>query len=119
MRIPDIEPGAIPPDPVAPDALIGIPRQQTNPARWQGAGWAAFTAQLAADGVEVIDAVHLRGTFSTDADGTAYGMPHGVVIARSAQQVAALLKAAQAHRVPVTVRGVAGVHEVFTPEKEL
>jgi len=35
----------------------------------------------------------------------AYGMPHGVVIARSAQQISTLLKAAQAHRVPITVRG--------------
>ncbi len=105
MRIPDIEPGVIPPDPVASDALIGIPRQQTNPARWQGAGWPAFAAQLTAEGIEVIDASHLRGTFSTDAGGTAYGMPHGVVIARSSLQVSTILKAAQAHRVPVTVRG--------------
>ncbi|MDA0275191.1 MAG: FAD-binding oxidoreductase [Proteobacteria bacterium] len=105
MRIPDIEPGVIPPDPVASDALIGIPRQQTNPARWQGAGWPAFVAQLTAEGIEVIDASHLRGTFSTDAGGTAYGMPHGVVIARSSLQVSTILKAAQAHRVPVTVRG--------------
>ena len=105
MRIPDIEPGVIPPDPVASDALIGIPRQQTNPARWQGAAWPAFAAQLTAEGIEVIDASHLRGTFSTDAGGTAYGMPHGVVIARSSLQVSTILKAAQAHRVPVTVRG--------------
>ena len=32
-------------------------------------------------------------------------MPHGVVIARNTAQVAALLKTAQAQRVPVTVRG--------------
>lgn len=105
MRIPDIEPGAIPPDPVAPDALVGIPRQQTNPARWPGTNWREFAAALAAAGVEVIEAAPARGTFATDAGGTAYGLPHGVVIARSAQQVAALLRAAQAHRVPVTVRG--------------
>ncbi|MGQ0512682.1 MAG: FAD-binding oxidoreductase [Betaproteobacteria bacterium] len=105
MHIPVIEPGVIPPDPVAPDALIGIPRQQTNPARWQGANWREFAAALAAAQVELIEEAPARGTFATDAGGTAYGMPHGVVIARSAQQVATLLKAAQAHRVPVTVRG--------------
>jgi len=55
--------------------------------------------------VEVVEDTPMRGTFATDAGGTAYGMPHGVVIARSAAQVSALLKAAQAHRVPVTVRG--------------
>jgi FAD/FMN-containing dehydrogenase len=32
-------------------------------------------------------------------------MPHGVLIARSAGQISTVLKAAQAHRVPVTVRG--------------
>jgi len=105
VHIPVIDPGAIPPDPVAPDALIGIPRQQTNPARWPGEGWRAFADDLAAAGVDVIEDAPARGTFATDAGGTAYGMPHGVVIARSAQQVAALLKAAQAHRVPVAVRG--------------
>lgn len=53
----------------------------------------------------MLDDSAVRGIFATDAGGTAYGMPHGVVIARSAQQIAALLQAAQAHRVPVTVRG--------------
>jgi FAD/FMN-containing dehydrogenase len=56
-------------------------------------------------GVEVIEELSTRGIFATDAGGTAYGMPHGVVIARSAGQISTLLKAAQAHRVPVTVRG--------------
>jgi hypothetical protein len=32
-------------------------------------------------------------------------MPHGLVIARSAAQISSLMKAAQAHGVPVTVRG--------------
>ena len=105
MHIPAIEPGEIPPDQVAPDALAGIRRQQTNPRRWSGEGWDTFAAALAVEQVELIDAPASRGNFSTDAGGTAYGMPHGVVIARSAQQVAALLRAAQAHRVPVTVRG--------------
>ena len=77
--------------------------QQTNTSRWQGAGWREFVSSL--KDVEVIEDAPLRGTFAADAGGTAYGMPHGVVIARSAAQISALLKAAQAHRVPVTVRG--------------
>ena len=78
---------------------------QTNPGRWNGAGWTEFRAALAAQGVEVIEQPSTCGIFVTDAGGTAYGMPHGVVIARSAGQISTLLKAAQAHRVPVTVRG--------------
>ena len=46
-----------------------------------------------------------RGAYATDAGGTAYGLPHGVVVARSAAQIAGLLKLAQKHHVPVTVRG--------------
>ena len=53
----------------------------------------------------MIEELAARGIFATDAGGTAYGMPHGVVIARSAAQISTLLKAAQAHQVPVTVRG--------------
>jgi len=105
MEVPVIEHGVIPPDAVAPDALQGVPRQQTHPKRWDGGGWAAFTDAMRASGVEVIEQAPVRGTFSTDAGGMAYGMPHGVVIARSTAQVASLLKGAQAHRVPVTVRG--------------
>ena len=93
------------PDHVAPDALQGIRRQQTNPARWAGEGWREFCAALAAQGVEVLEEPSTRGIFATDAGGTAYGMPHGVVIARSAGQISLLLKTAQNHRVPVTVRG--------------
>ena len=78
-------------------------KQQTNTSRWQSAGWREFVSSL--KDVEVVEDTPMRGTFATDAGGTAYGMPHGVVIARSAAQVSALLKAAQAHRVPVTVRG--------------
>src|SRR5688572_8256580 len=77
--------------------------QQTNTSRWQGAGWREFVSSL--KDVEVIEDSPLRGTFATDAGGTAYGMPHGVVIARSAAQISALPISAQAHRVPVTVRG--------------
>ena len=105
MHIPLVEPGTVGPCPVAPDALQGIKRQQTNPARWNGEGWNDFVADLRAVGVEVAESAAMRGIFATDAGGTAYGMPHGVVVAHSAAQVSALLKAAQVHRVPVTVRG--------------
>jgi len=105
LEIPVIEPGVIPPDHVAPDALQGIRRQQTNPKRWDGAGWTGFAEILRSAGIEVIEQPTVRGAFATDAGGTAYGMPHGVVIARNTAQVAALLRAAQTHRVPVTVRG--------------
>jgi FAD/FMN-containing dehydrogenase len=93
------------PDHVAPDSLVGIRRQRTNAGRWAGEGWREFHAALAAQGVELLEEPSTRGIFATDAGGTAYGLAHGVVIARSAAQVAALLKAAQIHRVPVTVRG--------------
>ena len=93
------------PDHVAPDALVGIPRQRTNPARWAVEGWSAFRDTLRTQGVELLEDAGTRGIFATDAGGTAHGLPHGVVIARSAAQISALLKAAQAHRVPITVRG--------------
>jgi len=105
LDIPVIEPGVILPDHVAPDALQGIRRQQTNPKRWGGACWTEFAAALRAAGIEVIEQPSVSGTFATDAGGTAYGMPHGVVIARGAAQISNLLKAAQSHCVPVTVRG--------------
>lgn len=91
--------------PVAPDSLQGIQRQQTNASRWDGAGWTAFAADLCERGVGLLEGSAVRHTFATDAGGTAYGLPHGVVIARSAAEVSALLRTAQAHRVPVTVRG--------------
>ncbi|HTM61484.1 MAG TPA: FAD-binding oxidoreductase [Burkholderiales bacterium] len=96
---------SIGPDHVAPDALVGIPRQRTNAGRWVAEGWSAFRDSVRAQGVELLEDAATRGIFATDAGGTAYGLPHGVVIARTATQVSALLKAAQAHRVPVTVRG--------------
>lgn len=105
MEIPAIEPGVIPPDHVAPDALQGIRRQQTNPKRWDGAGWTDFAVSVRLAGIELIEQPSVRGSFATDAGGTAYGMPHGVVIASSTAQVATLLKEAQLHGVPVTVRG--------------
>jgi FAD/FMN-containing dehydrogenase len=91
--------------PVGPEALQGIKRQRTNPARWNGDNWDAFVAALAAAEVEVLEQPAVRGAFATDAGGTAYGLPHGVVIARTATQIAALLRLAQQYRVPVTVRG--------------
>ena len=79
--------------PVGPDSLQGIKRQQTNPARWNGANWDEFAAALRAQGVELLETIAARGAFATDAGGTAYGLPHGVVIARSAEQIAHLLQA--------------------------
>jgi len=105
LNIPPVEPGTVGPCPVAPDALQGIKRQQTNPARWNGAGWQDFVAAVRASGVELAEGAAACGVYATDAGGTAYGLPHGVVVARSAGEVSQLLKAAQAHRVPVTVRG--------------
>ena len=105
MNIPSVEPGTVGPCPVAPDALQGIKRQQTNPARWNGSGWDAFVSVVRATGVDLIEGAVACGVYATDAGGTAHGLPHGVVIARSTAQVAQLLKAAQTHRVPVTVRG--------------
>src|SRR3954471_24438851 len=91
--------------PVGPGALVGIKRQRTNPARWDGAQWESFVEDLLAQKVEVLESSGALGAFATDAGGTAYGLPHGVVIARSAGQISRLLRAAQKHRVPVTVRG--------------
>lgn len=105
MDIPAVAPGTVGPCPVAADALKGIPRQQTNPARWDGAGWDAFAADVRAAGVELAEGMKVCGIHATDAGGTAYGLPHGVVLARGTAQVATLLRLAQAHRVPVTVRG--------------
>jgi len=99
------EPGNVGPCHVGEDALIGIKRQQTNPARWNGQGWPVFAAAIQACGVVLREEAAACGTFATDAGGTAYGMPHGVVIARSTQQLADLLRNAQLFRVPVTVRG--------------
>src|SRR5258705_13468790 len=96
---------AIGPDHVAPDSVIGIQRQQTNPARWAGEGWTTFRDAVRAGGIELPEEPSTRGIFATDAGGTAYGMPHGVLIARSAGQISIVLREAQRHRVPVTVRG--------------
>jgi FAD/FMN-containing dehydrogenase len=105
MPMDTAHPGTIGRCPVGPDSLPHIKRQQTNVARWHGANWRDFADALRAAGVELLESMAARGAFATDAGGTAYGMPHGVVIARSAQQISALLMNAQQFRVPVTVRG--------------
>lgn len=96
---------SLPADPVAADALIGIPRQQTNPSRWQGEQWPVFVQAVQQQGVEIREQRADTGIYITDAGGLACGMPHGVVVARSAEQIASLMKAAQQFAVPVTVRG--------------
>jgi len=95
----------LPPCPVAPDALIAIPRQQTNPARWQGAQWPEFVAELERRQIQLRQQRFETGVYVTDAGGLAHGLPGGVVVARNAEQIAALLQAAQQFEVPVTVRG--------------
>lgn len=105
MRISQVPRGHIPPDPVAPDALAGIPRQQSNPARWRGGGWDGFREELRSSGIELREGRVHGSLYVTDAGGMAHGMPAGCLIARSAEQVAAVLRAAQRHAVPVTTRG--------------
>ena len=94
-----------PSDPVAPDSLYGVPRRQTNPARWQGQRWDEFCDALSGDGVLVLQSGVDRKLFATDAGGVAFGLPHGVVRPGSEHDVSAVLRAAQTHRIPVTVRG--------------
>lgn len=105
MKIPEIELGTLPACPVAPDALQGIPRQQTNPSRWQGANWEEFVSALEKDDIEVRQDRGSRGIYLTDAGGMAHGMANGVVLARSAEQISKLLIHAQSFQVPVTIRG--------------
>lgn len=97
--------GDIPPDPVAPDSLAGLPRLQTNPRRWVGDGWGSFVEALRALEVVVNEGRGACANFVTDAGGLSQGMPHGVVRATSTAQVAVLLRQAQKHGVPVTARG--------------
>ena len=63
---PAVSPGDIPPDPVAPDSLHGIPRQRTNPARWGGQGWDAFAGALRKKGLDVRQTVAARAIYVTD-----------------------------------------------------
>jgi len=96
---------SLPEDFVATDALQGIPRQQSNPARWQGEQWGLFVEALQKEHVEIREKRFETGVYITDAGGLAYGLPHGVVIAKSAEQIASLMKLAQQFKVPVTTRG--------------
>lgn len=105
MEIPVIPIGDQPPCPVAPDALQGIPRQQTNPSRWQGDLWDQFLNACAEDGVVIDIKDNRKGIYITDAGGLANGLPHGVVVAKDAEQIASLLKQAQQYAIPVTTRG--------------
>ena len=99
------EPGVIPTCHAGPESLVGIPRLQTNPSLWQGDGWQEFVAVLAGKGIAVELRKSARTLYITDAGGMAYGLPRGVLIARSTEMVAEVLRAAQQFRVPVTVRG--------------
>ena len=56
-------PGHIPPDQVAPDALLGIRRLQTNPKRWEGRNWTGFVTALHDAGVECLEQTPVGGTF--------------------------------------------------------
>lgn len=95
----------LPKDYVGPESLAGVSRQRINPSRWQGEGWDAFVDGLASKGIEVSTGRPGRAIYMTDAGGMAVGMPHGSLVARSSEMVSEVMKAAQRHRVPVTVKG--------------
>lgn len=99
------QPTSPPPCPVAADALQGIPRQQSNSSRWQGDSWFAFCDCLRQQNIEVRVEDHAIGMYQRDAGGIAYSKPHGAVLARDAQQISTIMRAAQKFSVPVTVRG--------------
>ncbi len=92
-------------DPMAAESLPELPRQQTNPSRWNGAGWAAFATRLRSSGIEISEKRPALAVYATDSGGLACGMPHGVALARSTEQISEIMKAAQKYRVPVTVKG--------------
>jgi len=96
---------SLPEDVVAPDALQGIPRQQTNPTRWQGESWHDFVEALQQQNIGIRQKNDETGVYITDAGGLAHGLPHGVVLARNAEQISTLMKLAQQFKVPVTTRG--------------
>lgn len=105
MNFPTFSPGDIPPDPVAPDSLKGIPRQQTKISRWQGQRWDEFVTALNGKNIYVREEHASCSIYITDAGGMAIAMPHGIVKAESAEQISEILKAAQLYKVPVKVRG--------------
>ncbi|MCK4739036.1 MAG: FAD-binding oxidoreductase [Deltaproteobacteria bacterium] len=99
-------------DNVAPDSLQGIPRQRVNPPMWRRTSdedakdtWPAFVSDLKDLGININEGRAKRAIFVTDAGGLSYGMPDGVFSPSSATDIAEILKAAQRHVVPVTVRG--------------
>jgi FAD/FMN-containing dehydrogenase len=92
-------------DYVGAGSLKGIPRRQTNPARWNGNSWNPFVIALRAQNIEVCENRQTCGVYASDSGGMAYGMPHGVTLAGSAGQISCILKQAQIHRVPVTIKG--------------
>jgi FAD/FMN-containing dehydrogenase len=105
LKVPVIRPGVIPPDHVAPDSLKGIPRQQTKPSRWNGRDWDQFSNAVSDHGISLKENRAVCSLYSSDSGGMAYGMPHGVVVARSTEDVAVIMKEAQKYSVPVKVRG--------------
>ena len=105
MNIPVIKPGEIPPDHVAPDSLKGVPRQQTKPSRWMAKDWDEFAKAVSDHGISIKEDRASCSIYSSDSGGMAYGMPHGVIVARSNGQVAAVMKEAQRYHIPVKVRG--------------
>ncbi len=80
-------------------------QQQTHPSRWRGTQWRDFVQDVAQQGITVREKKTETGVYITDAGGLAHGLPHGVVVAESAQQIAQLMQAAQRFEVPVTTRG--------------
>ncbi|MBN2063059.1 MAG: FAD-binding oxidoreductase [Deltaproteobacteria bacterium] len=102
---PEHQAGIIPPDPVAPDSLKGIPRVQTRPSRWTGQSWKGFVNFLHDNDIIVREDRPTCSLYVTDGGGIAYGMPRGVVGATSTEQISVIMKAAQKFRVPVKTRG--------------
>jgi FAD/FMN-containing dehydrogenase len=105
FNIKDTPRGFIPPEPVSTDSLKGIPRQQTNPSRWDGTGWDQFISGLKQKGITIGEDLASRSIYITDGGGIALGLPRGVFVARSSGDVASILMAAQRQNVPVSVRG--------------
>ncbi|MDX8393371.1 MAG: FAD-binding oxidoreductase [Mariprofundales bacterium] len=104
-KFPISQAGEILPDAVDPESIPHIPRQQTLASRWQGEYWDEFVDALEQQDVQLRNKRGIRELFATDAGGLAYGLPHAVMLAQSANQVATLLRFAQKYAIPVTARG--------------
>ena len=87
------------------DSLEGIPRQQTNPSRWDGKGWDKFLITLKAKNIDICVQKAALSIYITDSGGMALSLPHGVFVARTAKEISEIMKAAQTCQVPVTIRG--------------